>query len=35
MPRGIYPRTKEQYRKIGIVNAIKHKGEIKTWQRVK
>lgn len=26
MPRGIYPRTKEQYEKIGIANAIKLKG---------
>ncbi len=26
MPRGIYPRTKEQYRKIGLANAIKLKG---------
>ena len=26
MPQGIYPRTKEQYRKIGLANAIKLKG---------
>ncbi len=26
MPTGIYPRTKEQYKKIGIANAIKLKG---------